>query len=119
MVCAWSLLGNGERARRRNDPTQAEHNGGREERVIVTLELRVHTMDSVAYPAGPNIWNLEATDGIVLGAIEQRTEGFVVVPSTPSPLADLDVPPYASLEAALSGVAAHLQGTCSLNESRP
>ena len=59
-----------------------------------------------------------ATDGIVLGAIEQRTEGFVVVPSTPSPLADLDVPPYASLEAALSGVAAHLQGTCSLIESR-
>jgi hypothetical protein len=78
----------------------------------------MHNVDSAAYPAGPNIRNLETTGGIALEAIEKRTEGFVVVPSIPSPLADLDVPLFASLATALSGVAAHLQGTCSLIESR-
>jgi hypothetical protein len=58
---------------------------------------------------------MEATEGITLGAIESRPEGFVIVPSVGSPLADLDVPPYASLEGALAGVGAHLPGTCTLS----
>jgi hypothetical protein len=61
------------------------------------------------------VWTIEATEGIALGAIEQLPEGFVVVPSVGSQLADLDVPPYASLDAALAGVGAHLQGSCTLN----
>jgi hypothetical protein len=69
-------------------------------------------MDSVASPTAPGVWTIEATEGIVLGATEQRPQGFVVVPSVGSQLADFDVPPYASLEAALVGVGAHLQGTC-------
>jgi hypothetical protein len=76
-------------------------------------------MDSVAKPTASGVWTVEATEGIVLGAIESRPEGFVVIPSVGSQLADLDVPPYASLEAALAGVGAHLQGTCTLSQEQP
>jgi hypothetical protein len=76
-------------------------------------------MDSVARTTVPDVWIVEATEGITLGAIEQRPEGFVVVPSVGAQLADLDVPPYAFLEAALAGIGAHLQGTCTLSEGQP
>jgi hypothetical protein len=76
-------------------------------------------MDSVARTTVPDVWIIEATEGITLGTIEQRPEGFVVIPSVGSQLADLDVPPYASLEAALAGIGAHLQGTCTLSQDQP
>jgi hypothetical protein len=60
-------------------------------------------MDSVASPTAPGVWTIEATEGITLGAIEQRPEGVVVVPSAGSQLTDFDVPPCASLKAALAG----------------
>ena len=75
-------------------------------------------MDSVASPTASGVWTVEAREGIVLGAIEQRPEGFVVVPSVESQLADLDVPPYASLDMALAGIGAHLQGACTLSEDQ-
>ena len=73
-------------------------------------------MDSVARPAGPDMWNVESTGGAMMGAIEKRAEGFVVIPSVTSPLGDLDPLPYASLEAAMAGIAAHTQGRCELEE---
>lgn len=76
-------------------------------------------MDSTARSTARGVWTIEAVDGIALGAIEQRPEGFVVVPCVGSQLADLDTPPYATLEAALAGVGAHLQGTCTLDGGRP
>ncbi len=76
-------------------------------------------MDSVARPDGPDLWTLETTDGIALGAIEQRPDGFFIVPVASAQLGDLDPLPYISLEAALEGVGAHLQGTCTLREDRP
>jgi hypothetical protein len=76
-------------------------------------------MDSVARPTAPGVWTIEATEGIVLGAIESRPGGFVIIPSVGSQLADLDVPPYASLDTALAGVGAHLQGTCTLSQEQP
>ncbi len=76
-------------------------------------------MDSVAYPTGSDIWTLETTDGIALGAIERRLDGFVIVPVPSAQLGDLDPLPYMSLEAALDGIGAHLQGTCTLSEARP
>ncbi len=75
-------------------------------------------MDSVAYPTGSDIWTLETTGGIALGAIEKRPDGFVIVPVASSPLGDLDPLPYVSLEAALEGAGAHLQGSCTLSEAR-
>ena len=76
-------------------------------------------MDSVAYPTGSGIWALETTDGSALGAIERRPDGFVIVPIASAALGDLDPLPYVSLEAALDGIGAHLQGTCTLSEARP
>lgn len=76
-------------------------------------------MDSIACPAGPDIWSLESTDGIVLGAIERRPDGFFIVPVPSAQLGDLDPLPYVSLEAALEGVGAHLQGICTLSEAEP
>jgi hypothetical protein len=75
-------------------------------------------MDSVAYPGGPDIWTLETAGGIALGAIERRPDGFVIVPVASAQLGDLDPLPYVSLEAALKGVGAHLQGTCTLSKAR-
>ena len=75
-------------------------------------------MDSVAYPTGSGIWALETTDGITLGAVERRPDGFVIVPVASAPLGDLDPLPYMSLQAALDGVGAHLQGTCTLSEAQ-
>jgi hypothetical protein len=63
-------------------------------------------MDTILRPAAPNVWEVVATHGAVLGALEQRPEGFVIVPSMGSPLADLNTPPFASLEAARAGIAA-------------
>ena len=73
-------------------------------------------MDSTATPTAPGVWTIEATEGTALGAIEQRPEGFIIVPSVGSQLSDLDAPPYISLETALAGVGAHLQGTCTLQD---
>ena len=58
-----------------------------------------------------------STEGAVLGALEKRPEGFVIVPSMATPLADLDTPPFASLEAARAGIAAHCQGTCEIGDA--
>ncbi len=69
-------------------------------------------MDSVVRPSGPDVWVVESLDRIMLGAIEMRGEMFVLIPSLPGQLADLDPLPYASLKAAMAGIAAHLQGTC-------
>jgi hypothetical protein len=71
-------------------------------------------MNSVVRQIRPDMWTIESLDGIMLGGIEMRGEVFVVVASPPSQLADLDPLPYASLNAALAGIAAHLQGTCEI-----
>jgi hypothetical protein len=69
-------------------------------------------MDSVVRQTGPDMWAVESIDGIMLGGIEKQGESFVVIPSPPAQLADLDPLPYISLETAMAGIAAHLQGTC-------
>jgi hypothetical protein len=76
-------------------------------------------MDSVARPDGPDLWTIVTTGGMALGAIEKRPDGFFIVPVASSPLGDLDPLPYISLERALEGVGAHLQGNCALDEARP
>jgi hypothetical protein len=63
------------------------------------------------------MWEVVSTEGAVLGALEKRPEGFVIVPSMATPLADLDTPPFASLEAARAGIAAHCQGTCEIGDA--
>ena len=75
-------------------------------------------MDCVIRAAGPSVWSIESVGGGMIGAIERRPEGFVIVPSAASPLGDLDPLPYASLEAAMAGIAAHCQGTCRIGEDR-
>ena len=75
-------------------------------------------MDSVARPDGTDIWTIETAAGLALGTIERRPDGFLIVPAVASPLGDLEPLPYVSLERALEGVGAHLQGTCSLTEAR-
>ena len=72
-------------------------------------------MDCVLRAAGPDVWRIEGVGGGMLGAVEKRSDGFVIVPSVSSPLRDLDPLPYASLEAAMAGIAAHLQGACSID----
>lgn len=52
----------------------------------------------------------------MIGAIEKRPNGFLIVPSVTSPLGDRDPLPHASLEAAMAGIAAHLQGRCDMGE---
>ena len=74
-------------------------------------------MDCVVRPSGRDVWTLEEAGGATLGAIEKRSDGFVIVPSVASPLGDLDPLPYASMDAAMAGVAAHLQGTCRFGEA--
>lgn len=74
-------------------------------------------MDCVVRPAGRDVWNVESAGGGMIGAIERQPEGFMVVPSATSPLGDLDPLPYASLEAAMAGIAAHCQGRCEMERA--
>ena len=74
-------------------------------------------MDTILRPAAPNVWEVVTTEGAVLGALEKRPEGFVVVPSISTPLSDLDTPPFASLEAARAGIAVHSQGKCEVGDA--
>ena len=75
-------------------------------------------MDALAKPTASGVWTVEATDGVALGAIEQRPEGFVVLASVGSQLGDFDVPPYTSLETVLAGIGAHSGGECRLSAAR-
>lgn len=74
-------------------------------------------MDSIITSEGPKSWIVVATDGPMLGKIEKRENGFAVLPSAGSQLADLDVPVFMSLEAARDGIGAHLQGECRIDEA--
>jgi len=74
-------------------------------------------MDCIVRPAGPNLWNVEATDGVVIGTIEKGSDAFLIVPSPSSPLADLDPLPYASVDAAMDGIGAHCQGSCTMADN--
>ena len=74
-------------------------------------------MDTILRPTAANVWNVVTADGAVLGAVEKRPEGYVIVPSIATPLADLDAPPFVSLEAAMAGIGAHCQGRCDMGEA--
>lgn len=74
-------------------------------------------MDSVVRPAASGAWEVFSTDGIVLGAIEKRPDGHVVVPVPTSPLGDMEPIPYASLDAAMAAIGAHCQGRCDMDDA--
>ena len=67
-------------------------------------------MDAILRPGAPEVWTVLTPGGEMLGALEQRPEGYVVVASVNTPLADVDVPPFLSLESAMAGIGAHLGG---------
>jgi hypothetical protein len=71
-------------------------------------------MDAILRPDTSGVWTVLTPDGEMLGALEQRPEGYVVVASVNTPLADFDVPPFLSLESAMAGIGAHLGGDCTL-----
>ena len=79
------------------------------------LALGIWGMNTVVKAGEPGVWNVESVGGGVVGAIEKQGETFTIVPSVTSPLGDLGPMPYVSLEAAMAGIGAHLQGSCQMD----
>jgi hypothetical protein len=77
-------------------------------------------MDATVFPQGNGFWRVNASPSMRdLGEITRAADGaFTVEPDEASDLVGVPTGPYASLDDALSAIAAHLQGQCRLVRKR-